>query len=46
MSICLLDSLVTLIFLFEKCEKILQCKSFSHSPTKNVGIFEILLFEI
>ena len=29
----------------EKCENV-QCKSFSHFLTKNIGIFQILAFEI
>ena len=28
----------------QKCEKLLQCKSFSHFVDKNIGIFEILTF--
>ena len=36
----------TLIFLLKKCEKLLHCKSFSHFPTKNIGKFKILTFEI
>ena len=27
------------IFLLKKCEKLLQCKSFSHFSTKNIGVF-------
>ena len=33
-------------FLLKKCEKLLHCKSFSHFFNKNIGIFEILTFEI
>ena len=36
----------TLIFLLNKCDKILHCKSFSHFFNKNIGIFQILTCEI
>ena len=42
----------TLIFFVEKMreafalQKLLKCKSFLHFSTKNIGIFEILTFEI
>ena len=34
-------------FLLKKCEKLLHCKSYSHFfNTKNIGIFETVMFEI
>ena len=27
-------------FLLKKCEKLLQCKSFSHFSTKNISVFD------
>ena len=30
-------------FLLKKCEKLLQCKSFSHFSTKNISVFVLKL---
>ena len=35
-----------LIFLLKKCEKLLQCKSFLHFFNKNIGVIQLLRFEI
>ena len=36
----------TPLFLLEKYENLLQCKSFSHFPTKNNSVFVIIMFKI
>ena len=35
-----------LIFLLKKYEKLQDCKSFSHFLKKNIGVFQLLMFEI
>ena len=43
----LLYSQILLYLLLKKCEKLLNCSKASHTfSTKNIGIFEILKFEI
>ena len=32
----------TLIFLLQKCEELLQCKSYSHFLAKNINVFAII----